>query len=194
VAIQTLSFLNLLGNGRLPRNPRPNSLRVDGRFSINYTEFGTQIPSLWGYRSDVGDGEFAVYYATWIDSKGVPNVTPLAKSNNAPVSTDIQFATWRMVVEKRDDPTFGTQWEVFGALRLAATQQWGNATARYAGSRPARWDSSITRSTVTPDLFPIAQSFFEPGFATRFDLPSDGPPNVGFEWPPQFPSFWTDQL
>jgi len=194
VAIQTLSIDNLLGNGRLPRNPRPNSLRVNGRYSVNFTEFGVQIPSLWGYRADFGDGEFAVYYATWLDSKGVPNVTPLAKSNNAPASTDIQFATWRMVVNKREDPVFQTQWEIDGAVYLIGVPGWGNAVARYAGSRPAKWDSPITRSTVTPDLFPIAQSFFETGFAVRFQLPTDGPPNVGFEWPPVFDRFWLDQL
>ncbi len=194
MAIQTLSFSNLLGNGQLPRNPRPNSLRVDGRYTLSFTEFGVQIPSLWGYRSGLGSNEFAVYYATWIDSKGVPNVSPLCKSNNAPLSASIQFGSWRMVVEKREDPTFGTQWEVRGAVWFAASQKWGNGLSRYAGSRPARWNSSISRSTVTPDLFPIAQSNFESGFAERFILPTEGPPFPGFEWPPRFADFWLDQL
>jgi len=194
VAIQTLSFSNLLGNGQLPRNPRPNSLRVDGRYVVSFTEFGVQIPSLWGYRSSIGDDEFAVYYATWIDSEGTPNVTPLCKTVNSPPAAGIQFGTWRMAVEKREDPTFGTQWEVRGAVWFAAAMRWGDGVSRYAGSRPAKWDSSITRSTVTPDLFPIAQSNFEPGFVERFTLPKDGPPQPGFEWPPQFAEFWLDQL
>ncbi len=194
MAIQTLNDESPLGNGRLPRNPRPNSLRVDGRFSIDKTEFGVQVPSLWGYRQDLGDGFFYVYHATWIDQKGVPNVSPLAKSSNAPPSDQLSTFTYRLVVNRRDDPLSGQFWEVPGAFYDTGKQAWGNLTARYAGPRPAKWDSPITRSTFTPDLFPIAQSNFATGFAVRFELPNQGPPQVGFEWPPTFNDFWLDQL
>ncbi len=182
------------GGYNLPAHPHWGTLRVQRPYRVSGTKFGIPIPSAFHDRTFQGGEPVDQYAVTWAGTNGELYVTTFAVT---PGHNQLftQFP-WTVRIEITEDPIAFPpfKWNMPGYWYNRNQKVWNTGITKYLSNDFVNYDSDISypQASFGSVVHPIPQGTFDGVNVQRFPLPDKGPP--GFEWPPQFDSWWESQL